>query len=278
MTNTQKILTLKDKYKGSRIFCLGNGPSLKKTDLSLLKNEIVIGSNHVNKVFTKYDFFPQYCCITDRERILELRNNELLNHSQVIVSDNFSSYPELNFFTVEERNNYIFLRQWLKTECRPFEVVLPQLGYFYRMLMSNYYNFLKKEKSAEISLKESQGIVIQRFLGIRDKFSFDILDGVNLGQSVIFTTIQVAAYMGASEIYILGVDADYSGDKYCFQVDADQKFYTNPQFMLDPLGAMNPFFDIFKKSLAEKGVSLFNATLGGKLEILERRDFSSLFV
>ena len=41
----RKLRRLKDKYKGERCFILGNGPSLAKTDLSLLRNEYTFGLN-----------------------------------------------------------------------------------------------------------------------------------------------------------------------------------------------------------------------------------------
>ena len=37
--NDKKFLEIKGKYKGKRIFILGNGPSLNKMPLYLLKNE-----------------------------------------------------------------------------------------------------------------------------------------------------------------------------------------------------------------------------------------------
>jgi hypothetical protein len=83
--------------------------------------------------------------------------------------------------------------------------------------------------------------------------------------------------MGASEIYILGVDADYTtGGQYCFEPNKSN-FYTDPEFMADPLKFMNPYFYIFRDELGKKGIKLFNATIGGRLDSLDRRDFYSLF-
>lgn len=43
----RRLGLLKDSHRGERCFIVGNGPSLKNTDLSLLKNEFAIGMNRV---------------------------------------------------------------------------------------------------------------------------------------------------------------------------------------------------------------------------------------
>ena len=265
-----KLVQLKNKHRGSRIFCLGNGPSIKQTNLSLLKNEVVISTNHVNKVFANYGFFPQYTCITDRNRILELRGDASLNHSTVIVSDHMALSPDPTFFSQKEKECYIFLQQRVKSIYRPFIALLPLVAKAYHK-----YLYLKKIEKlpTELDLKE---YLVREFFADKNQLSFDLAKGSNLGTTVVFTAIQVAAYMGASEIYILGVDADYSKEKYCFDID-DSKFYTAPAFMNDPLGFMNPFFEMFDRDLNSRNIKLFNATLGGRLDCIERKDFYSLF-
>lgn len=51
----KKNISLKDKYKGRRCFIIGNGPSTKSQDLTLLRNEIVFTVNY----FTNSDIFPE---------------------------------------------------------------------------------------------------------------------------------------------------------------------------------------------------------------------------
>lgn len=51
-----KMKVLKNKYSGQRCFILGNGPSLRNTDLSLLKNEITFGSNRLYILFEELGF------------------------------------------------------------------------------------------------------------------------------------------------------------------------------------------------------------------------------
>ena len=56
----QRILTLKDKHKGQRCFIIGNGPSLRNTDLTLLKNEITFGLNRIYLLFGQMGFTTSY--------------------------------------------------------------------------------------------------------------------------------------------------------------------------------------------------------------------------
>lgn len=53
-------------HKGDRCFVLGNGPSLKKTDLSKLKDEYTFGMNRIYLLFEEVDFRPSYyACVNN---------------------------------------------------------------------------------------------------------------------------------------------------------------------------------------------------------------------
>jgi len=57
--------SLKDKHKGKPIYVIGNGPSLKASDLDLLKDEITIASNKIYMIFDQTDWRPTYFTCTD---------------------------------------------------------------------------------------------------------------------------------------------------------------------------------------------------------------------
>jgi hypothetical protein len=61
----RRLGELKDIHKGKRAFIIGNGPSLRKTDLSKLKNEITFGMNRVYIAFPEWGFATTYLCITN---------------------------------------------------------------------------------------------------------------------------------------------------------------------------------------------------------------------
>lgn len=56
----QRIVAMKDKHQGERCFIIGNGPSIKNTDLSLLKDEVTFGLNRVYLLFDQGGFTTTY--------------------------------------------------------------------------------------------------------------------------------------------------------------------------------------------------------------------------
>jgi hypothetical protein len=55
-----RLAALKDVHKGQRCFIIGNGPSLKNTDLAKLKNEFTFGMNRVYLAFPEWGFSTSY--------------------------------------------------------------------------------------------------------------------------------------------------------------------------------------------------------------------------
>jgi hypothetical protein len=56
----RQLAALKDLHRGQRCFIIGNGPSLKNTDLSLLRDEWTIGMNRFYMVFPELGFTTSY--------------------------------------------------------------------------------------------------------------------------------------------------------------------------------------------------------------------------
>ena len=59
-TSMKRCLALKDTHRGERCFVIGNGPSLKKTDLSLLRGEVTFGLNRIYLLFDELGFSTTY--------------------------------------------------------------------------------------------------------------------------------------------------------------------------------------------------------------------------
>lgn len=91
--------------------------------------------------------------------------------------------------------------------------------------------------------------------------------------------MQLAVYMGFSEIYLLGVDFNYSNNIYdpknhfegCDT--AKNKIRLNQVYPEITLLAYESCRDFCRKH----NVRIFNATRGGKLEVFERKSFDDLF-
>jgi len=56
----RRLKGLKDIHKGKRAFIIGNGPSLRQTDLSKLKDEFTFGMNRIYLLFPELGFHTTY--------------------------------------------------------------------------------------------------------------------------------------------------------------------------------------------------------------------------
>ena len=126
-------------------------------------------------------------------------------------------------------------------------------------------------------------IITEQFYPGMPQFSNDIANGIYEGFTVSYMCIQLAVYMGFKEIYLLGIDHNYSkttlpsgevvnnqGVKDHFS--ENDKIENIPQLYKSILA-----YEKAKTCESQYGYKIFNATRGGKLEIFERVDFDSLF-
>jgi hypothetical protein len=98
------------------------------------------------------------------------------------------------------------------------------------------------------------------------------------GYTVTYVCLQLAVYMGFKEIYLLGVDFNYSDDIYAESnhFEGYQKHYKDIR-----LNAIHPekMLNAYRAAriISEKrGVNIYNATRGGKLEVFERKPLESI--
>jgi len=68
--NRKKLLAYRSRHSGERCFILGNGPSLRRTDLSLLRNEVTFGLNRIYLLFPELGFTTTYL-VSVNELVLE---------------------------------------------------------------------------------------------------------------------------------------------------------------------------------------------------------------
>ncbi len=236
------LKSLKNKYEGKRCFIIGNGPSLNKCDLSLLENEFTFG---VNGIFYKTDesgFRPTFYMVED-------------NH---VVYDN-----------IDRINSY---------KCQ------------YKFFPANY---------KDIIIPDENTIFIPADLGFYrefhpyycvPRFSKDVSKEIFTGQSVTIMHLQLAYYLGFKEVYLIGMDFSYAlpestkveGCNYTSQEDDLNHFH--PDYFgkgkkwHDPkLDRVLMNYENCKKEFEADNRKIYNATIGGQLEIFERKDYVSLF-
>lgn len=113
-----------------------------------------------------------------------------------------------------------------------------------------------------------------------DGFSQNLPLVVYSGQTVVYSMIQFAVYMGFTEIYLIGVDCNYSlgNDKITANSYFDKRLFNNNRSYASPEVDTNlRAYEQARKKATELKVNIFNATRGGKLEIFPRVDFDTLF-
>ena len=76
----RRLAALKDIHKGKRAFIIGNGPSLKQTDLPKLKNEFTFGMNRIYLLFPELGFHTTYFCATN-DLVIEQFHADILTLS-----------------------------------------------------------------------------------------------------------------------------------------------------------------------------------------------------
>ncbi len=64
-TAIERLTALKDIHQGKRAFIIGNGPSLKQTNLGKLKNEITFGMNRIYLMFQELGFSTTYLSVVN---------------------------------------------------------------------------------------------------------------------------------------------------------------------------------------------------------------------
>ncbi len=131
--------------------------------------------------------------------------------------------------------------------------------------------------------KESPNFCIPRF-------STDASQRLYCGQSVTIINLQLAYYMGFSEVYLIGMDFSYTipdsakveGDLITSTEDDVNHFHKDyfgkGKTWKDPkLDRVLNNYQMAKVMFEADGRAIYNATAGGKLEIFERRDFHKVF-
>jgi hypothetical protein len=171
-----------------------------------------------------------------------------------------------------------------KTSWRPEYLVATDekfIAYYDEMLHSGVKNVIISDLLPEVAQKGRQeGAIV--FHSIIDEnglpeFSEEPMWKLYSVGSVVYECLQLAIYMGFSEIYLLGTDHNYSEN----QLEKTNHFHKN---YYTGIGKPNQYvkehveraFQSAKLYAENHGIKIYNATRGGKLEIFERADFDLL--
>ncbi len=227
LQNRRRLKELRHRYHGKRCFVMGNGPSLRKTDVSLLHSEVTIASNGIFLLFDEMGYKPTFLTVEDR----------------LVAEDRMT---ELNGITGTQK---IFPRD-LKYCLRPDAWTL-------------YLNFARQYEG------------FPKFSEAFDRIAY-------WGGTVSVLNLQLAYHLGCNPVYLIGFDHSYAVPASAetspiITSEADDPNHFHPDYFgkgyrwHDPqIDRMENGFRACQLAMAARGVNVYNATAGGKLEIFER--------
>lgn len=237
----KKLKSLKGIKNGDMCFVIGNGPSLRTEDLTVLKENNIdtFAANRIYNTFENTSWRPTYYVCED-EFILEDIQDKVneLNFDYKFIPINFNWYKNIDI-----NNAY----------------------YFYQTYDSN----LKKGGARPDFFSED----ITKFIPCRGSVITTCVQlAVYMGYSKIYL-------IGVDHSFSRMTDKDGNlivdekiKDHFGNQKNADEN--TKGIFNID--AATQSFIDM--KAFCEKNnVTVYNATRGGKLEVYTRVDFDDLF-
>ncbi|MCL2080066.1 MAG: DUF115 domain-containing protein [Oscillospiraceae bacterium] len=229
----------KNIHKGQRCFIVATGPSLTLEDIEKLKNEITISMNSIILSFADTKWRPAYYAIQDLTGFTTLclhEDADLSGIEGVFVS------PEIDSFM-----RHIGQGDYIKYNVMPYNSNRDQI---------------KKVKDGREYINPSR----------KKRFSKDISAAV-FGWNVGYTCIQIAVYMGFSEIYLLGCDCNYSRGKQKNMVDYQTEIMEREERQWVAINdSVISMHRSAKKYADKQGIKIYNATRGGNLEVYERVD------
>ena len=235
-----RFRSIKNKYKNKKVFLFCNGPSLNKTPLHFLENEYTMCCNRFNLFYDRINWKPDFYIATD-DLVIKDTYNEI--NDQIISKSKLCFFPDIHPSNIEIKDKLISQHKnvfWLNTDIPDFSLNLPFCG---------------------------------------------------INKTVINPALQILAYLGFKEIYLLGMDLtfdnqtvkkhnsrDWTGIKDDDNNHFDPRYfgkgysYHNPTVheMIEVFHEAKFFFDSY-------GINIYNATIGGELEVFPRRNFYDIF-
>ncbi len=122
----------------------------------------------------------------------------------------------------------------------------------------------------------------KEFKFVKKSLSKDISKFVSLNFSVSAAAIEMAIYMGFKEIYLIGLDNNFSRwidnkGKIHFSNVEDYKLINAHDFnYFCYQDAVNSCFEFYQKYALKNGIKILNATRGGNLNVFERVNFDDI--
>lgn len=224
-----RLAELEDIHKGKRAFIIGNGPSLKQTDLARLKGEFTFGLNRIYLIFPELGFGTTYF-VSVNNLVIE----QCINDISALPMPKFLSWRSHRFFPTGP---------------------LPAT-----FLYTTYDN---------------------------PAFARDVRHRVWESATVTYVALQLAFHMGFEQVILVGVDHNsnvpgQANTTIVSQGDDPNHFnrgyfgkgfrWQLPDFEMSEIG-----YRLARQAYEADGRQVLDATIGGKLTVFPKVNYSSLF-
>jgi hypothetical protein len=235
----------RNKHKGKRVFLIGNGPSLKKTNLNLIKNEYSIAMNRISLIYKDTEWRPSYY---------------LFCSSNCDHPTWGKAWTKSILDAVNEGGTTSFI--WNK----------------YKNTIDSKNNFSKIKWFHSVSEKkpDTDGNIDPIC------FSNNIIERIDKTGTTMNVALQLAKHMGFSEIIVIGADLGWKADTgktnsdpnhFCKEYSADIPGYKVKKIN----NQMRNIHKLARHNISND-VKMYNATLQTKLDIYPLIDYSKLLL
>ena len=224
----RRLAEFKDIHRGQRCFIIGNGPSLKVTDLTQLRGECTFGMNRFYMVFPELGFTTTYF----------LSVNSLVIEQ---CAEDLRQLPVPKFFS------------W-----RSHPLIRPT---------------------------DDMAFLHTTYTG--PKFARDARGRLWEGATVTYVALQLAFHMGFEQVILIGVDHNFStqgrpNTTVVSQGDDPNHFHAGYfgkgfRWQLPDLETSERAYRMARAEYEQAGRQVLDATVGGKLAVFPKIDYSSLF-
>lgn len=222
-----------------------------------------------NGVDNKYAYLKKYQNIHKGERCFIVATGPSLNQKDLeLVKNEYTigvnglclKFEELNwqtnYFCISDEKAYINLHS-----------ILDKKGIIY------FSPYKKSEKDVNCIYTPSDHYNCYMVDYSKKEFTNNIVEGFGEGNTVVIMAIQIAAFMGFSEIYLMGVDCNYNlPDNKKYFVDHGIR---GPEQKLGGLRMIKDF-EAIKQYEDKWNVKIYNASRGGMLEVFPRVDLDKV--
>jgi hypothetical protein len=224
----RQLRQCQDIHAGKRCFIIGNGPSLRQTDLAKLRREHTFGLNRIYLLFPELGFQTTYF-VSINDLVLEQCAAEI----QALPMPKFLTWRARRFFTAGPGTSFLYTT----------------------------YTGPGFSRRATGRLWE--------------------------GATVTYVALQLAFHMGFEQVILVGVDHNFSSRGQANQTvtsEGDDPNHFAPNYFgkgfrwqLPDLDTSEKAYRLAKQAYEKAGRQVLDATVGGKLTVFPRVEYSSLF-